>query len=367
MPVIERVAWDHYTAEEIAYRFPKVTLKYGSQVIVMENQWAIFFRDGKAYDVFGPGRHTITSDNVPLLTAALKALRIIGDIFDCEVVFVSNSQFRANFGGTAYSAPSGDIKYQAELGFFGYMLYKVEDAKLFVIEFFGNRGSSTSADVQNYIRGFINERIINEFGSHDIFTVVKSVDATTEKVTLKISDEAARVGLKVIDCVFEGVKIPEEARRFASGLGAQAMVMQYMKETATELKGSEGGGAAAAGLGAGMGLTMPYMMAQQMQQAQAAAQAQQLVICQSCGAKNPVGTKFCGSCGASLAPQAKVVCPKCKAENPAGMKFCGSCGGPLPQQAGAAGPAGSEVTCPKCNTKNPAGTKFCGNCGEKLG
>ncbi|MEM3357222.1 MAG: SPFH domain-containing protein, partial [Candidatus Bathyarchaeia archaeon] len=296
MPVIERVSWDYAGPEDIAYRFPKLTLKYGSQVIVKENQWAVFFRDGKAYDVFGPGRHTISSANIPLLTGALKALGIISDIFDCEVVFVSNSQFRANFGGKAYSAPSGDIKYQAEVGFFGYTLYKVEDPKLFVVEFFGNRGASTSRDVEGYIRGFINERIINEFGNFDIFTLVKNVDATTDKVALKISDEGARVGLKIIDCVFEGVNIPEEARRFASGIGAQAMMMQYMKETAGELKGGEGGGAAAAGVGAGVGLTMPFLMAQQMQQAQAA-QAQQVIICPSCGAKNPVGTKFCGNCG----------------------------------------------------------------------
>jgi membrane protease subunit (stomatin/prohibitin family) len=356
MPIIEKVAWDYAGPEDIAFRFQKLNLKFGSQVIVKENQWGVFFRDGKAYDVFGPGRHTITSANIPLLTAALQKIGLIGDIFDCEVVFVSNSQFRGNFGGNAYSAPSGDIKYQAEIGFFGYLLYKVEDAKLFVVEFFGNRGASTSKDVENYIRGFINERIINEFGNFDIFTLVKNVDVTTDKVALKISDEGARVGLKIIDCVFEGVKIPEEARRFASGVGAQAMAMQYMKETAAELKGAEGGGAAAAGVGAGIGLTMPYMMAQQMQQAQAA-QAQQVIICPSCGTKNPATVKFCGSCGASLAPPAKIVCPHCKAENPANLKFCGSCGKPL---------VANEINCPKCNTKNPAGTKFCGNCGEKL-
>jgi hypothetical protein len=49
-------------------------------------------------------RHTISSNNVPFLTVALKKLGIIGDIFDCEVIYVSNSQFRANFGGQAYSA-----------------------------------------------------------------------------------------------------------------------------------------------------------------------------------------------------------------------------------------------------------------------
>jgi len=343
MPVIERVAWDQAGPEDIAYRFPKLQLKYGSQVIVMENQWAVFFRDGKAYDVFGPGRHTITSDNVPLLTAALEKIGLIGKIFDCEIVYVSNSQMRANFGGTAYSAASGDIKYQAEIGYFGYTLYKVEDAKLFVVEFFGNRGASASKDVENYIRGFINERIINEFGAHDIFELVKSVDGTTDKVSLKISDEAARIGLRIIDAVFEGVKIPEEARRFASGMGQQAMMMQYMKETASELKGSEGGGAAAAGLGAGVGLGMPFILAQQMGQA-GAQMPQQLVVCPSCGSKNPVNTKFCGNCGASLAPPAKRTCP--------------NCGTPMTNPA--------EFVCPKCGTKNPPGTKFCGNCGEKF-
>jgi membrane protease subunit (stomatin/prohibitin family) len=354
MPIIEKVSWDNAGPEDIAYRFQKLDLKFGSQVIVRENQWAVFFRDGKAYDVFGPGRHTITSANIPFLTAALQKLGIIGDIFDCEVVFISNSQFRGNFGGNAYSAPSGDIKYQAEVGFFGYTLYKVEEPKLFVTEFFGNRGASTSKDIENYVRGFINERVINEFGDYDTFTLVKNVDVTTDKVALKISDEGARIGLKIIDCVFEGVTIPEEARRFASGVGAQAMTMQYMKETAAELKGAEGGGAAAAGVGAGIGLTMPFMMAQQMQQGQ----AQQVVVCTSCGSKNPTTVKFCGNCGTSLAPIAKIVCPNCKAENPANLKFCGNCGKSLTVAA--------EVSCPKCNTKNPARTKFCGNCGEKL-
>ena len=121
MPVVEAISWQNATPDQIAVRFPNVSLKFGSQVIVMENQWAVFFRDGKALDVFGPGRHTISSNNIPLLTDLLKSLRLIGDIFECEVIFVSNSQMRANFGGKAYSAPSGQIQYQAEIGFFGYL------------------------------------------------------------------------------------------------------------------------------------------------------------------------------------------------------------------------------------------------------
>jgi membrane protease subunit (stomatin/prohibitin family) len=357
MPLIERVAWDDARPDDIARRFPNLSLKYGSQVIVMENQWAVFFRDGKAYDIFGPGRHTITSANIPLLTGALRALRIIGDIFDCEVIFVSNSQFRGNFGGQAYSAPSGPIAYQAEMGFYGYLLYQVEDPKLFVIEFFGNRGVTSTQDIEKYVRGFVNERVIDEMGHHDISTIVTNLDETTDKIGLIISDEVARIGLKIIDCIFEGVKIPEEARRFASGIGQQAMMMQYMKETASELP--PGGGAAGAGVGAGIGLAMGARLAESMQPSQTTTPqpTQETINCQKCGFQNTTRNKFCGNCGTSLAPTPTMACSKCGAQMPNTMKFCGNCGFALKPES---------VTCAQCGKTSPQGTKFCGDCGTKL-
>src|SRR5512139_3298335 len=105
MEIIEFV--DEY-GNEMVHRVPEAgsgEFKIGSQLIVRENQWAVFFRDGKALDVFGPGRHTISSNNIPILIDWLKKINLIGDIFECEVIFVNNSQLRANFGGTAYSAP----------------------------------------------------------------------------------------------------------------------------------------------------------------------------------------------------------------------------------------------------------------------
>lgn len=351
MPIIEAVSWTGADPNQVAQRFPKVSLKYGSQVIVMENQWAVFFRDGKALDVLGPGRHTITSANIPILTELVKRLGIIGDIFECEVVYVNNSQLRANFGGQAYSAPSGQIAYQAEVSFFGYILYKVEDPKLFVTEFFGNRNASTSQDVENYIKGFIVERIINAFGGYDISSLVRNVDDVTDKTTLIINNEARRAGLTVIDAVFEGVKIPEEARRFASGMGQQAMAMQYAKETAQALPSDSG--AAGAGLGAGIGLGLG---AQMMRGMQPEAAPQRVVVCSSCGAQNPEGNKFCAQCGTGLQPKG-VKCPNCGTENPQGNKFCSNCGKSMTP---------SSITCPKCGSVNQGGQKFCGSCGEKL-
>ena len=115
-----------------------------------------------------------------------------------------------------------------------------------------------------------------------------------------ITDEAARIGLKIVDCVFEGVKIPEEARRFATSMGQQAMAMQYMKETTAELP--EGGGAAAAGIGAGVGIAMGTTIAKGMQAPAQQAPAQQpVVLCQKCGTpyycKTGQKTKVCNKCG----------------------------------------------------------------------
>jgi membrane protease subunit (stomatin/prohibitin family) len=304
---------------------------------------------------------------------------VIGDVFECEVVFVTNSQLRANFGGQAYTAPSGQIAYQAEISFFGYMLYKVEDPKLFVTEFFGNRNASTSQDVENYIRGFIVERVINAFGGFDIQNLVRNVDQVTDKTTLIINDEARRSGITIIDSVFEGVKIPEEARRFASGVGQQAMAMQYAKETASVLPAD--GGSAGAGLGAGLGLSLGAQMMKGMQSDQS---PQRVVVCPSCGGQNSEGNRFCSKCGGSL--QAKgAKCPNCGADNSSSNKFCAECGGSLQVKGlkcpncGAENPPTNKFcaecgkamkpgtsTCPKCGSTNLSGLKFCGNCGEKL-
>ena len=186
--------------------------------------------------------------------------------------------------------------------------------------------------------------------------MVKNVDETTDKVALIIKDEASRIGLKIIDTVFEGLKIPEEARRFATTMGQQAMTMQYMKETTAELpEGS--GGAAGAGVGAGIGIAMGTALGKAMQPSQGGGTPQQVVLCSNCGAQNVAGIKFCGNCGKSLAPMVKIACPKCGAVMPETMKFCGNCGSLMKPE---------KLKCPKCEAENLSTNNFCSGCGNKL-
>ncbi len=322
--IIERVAWDVAAADAIGYRFPNLQVKFGTQVIVRENQKAVFFRDGKAYDVFGAGRHTVSSANIPLLTQYLEKLNLIQQgIFECEVIFVSISQFTAKFGGKAYSAPGATFAYQAEVGYHGQTIYEIDDPKMFVVELFGNKALATSEAVEDYLRDFINQNVQAELGRVDIVMLTQQLPKASEKVNLAVSDIARGLGIKLRNMAFE-VMIPEEARRFAA-MGDRAMTMQYMKETAAELGPGEGGGMAGAGIGMGAGLGMAQMMMGAMQGAPG---AQAMVLCPACRAQNPQTAKFCSSCGGSLAPKpaATVACPKCQAQNPQGAKFCTSCG-----------------------------------------
>lgn len=351
MPLINAIQWRDIDEDSLARRFPEVSLRYGSQLTVMENQWGVFFKDGKALDVFGPGRHTITSKNIPILIDIVQGLGIIGDIFECEVIFVNKSQARVNFGGRAYSAPSGQIQYQAEIGFHGYMIIKIDDPKLFVTEFFGNRQASDTDDVSRFLRGFVVERIMDSFAEHDISSLVRNLNEITDKILTPINEDAENIGIKVLDTLLEGVDIPEEARRFASGMGQQAMAMQYTRETA-EVLPDGGGGAAGAGIGAGLG----FSLGQAMMNASNQPQTQKVKMCPTCGAENPLGNKFCGGCGADMSPKKTVACSNCGGQVPEGNKFCGNCGKPMI----------TEYICKKCGSINPLGNKFCKDCGENL-
>ena len=65
------IEWKNPGAEDVLWRYPNEEITWGAQLIVHEYEVAVFFRDGKSYDVFGAGRHTLTTLNLPLITGLL--------------------------------------------------------------------------------------------------------------------------------------------------------------------------------------------------------------------------------------------------------------------------------------------------------
>ena len=62
------IEWVNAGPDDIVYRYPNENIGWGSQLIVHEYEYAVFFRDGKSYDTLGPGRHMLTTLNLPLIT-----------------------------------------------------------------------------------------------------------------------------------------------------------------------------------------------------------------------------------------------------------------------------------------------------------
>jgi len=313
------IEWKNPGPEDIVWKYPVEDITWGAQLIVREFEAAVFFRDGKAYDVFGPGRHTLTTLNLPLLTGVLR--RIAGyreTPFKASVIYVSTRVFAGKYGTRAQTTEL------APLQVFGAFWFKVSDPSLFVMEVVGGQNAYTTSDVDNYLRGFLNEKLIDELSRYDLLTVFTKLDETSLAAKTAILDAFRRIGLDLTDLRFEGIDTTPEYRDRLFWLkqtraAEEVLRMETVKEAAKELGKSPG-----AALGAGMVLIPQIMTPTGPAPTPAAA----LVICPKCSARVPATSKFCLECGTALTapPTGTTKCPKCGHPVLTTAKFCTECG-----------------------------------------
>jgi membrane protease subunit (stomatin/prohibitin family) len=370
---IEVLQYSDPTGNQIVHRLPETgssDIKLGAQLIVQENQAAVFFRDGKALDTFGPGRHTLTTMNVPLLTKLLSIPFGGTSPFQASVMFVARHTFQDLKWGTKEPIAFRDAELRmVRLRAFGKYSLRVADPQLFVGSVVGTRGIVSTDAIGSFLRDIVVARLNDLLGENlkTIFDLPAYYDELASGVKARVAEDFSKQGLELVDLIISAITPPEEVQKMIderTGMGAIGDMNAYMQFKAAQAlpdAAKQEGGAAGQGMGLGLGIGYGQIMAGAVtghggQQGGGAAQAQ-VIPCPKCGTANPVGGKFCSNCGATLqSPQAESVqCPICHAEIKAGSKFCSSCGQSLVPQP-----------CKNCQTPVQPGAKFCSSCGTAV-
>ncbi len=266
--IFDVVEYPSEMEDEIVHRFPEDTagdFRIGSQVIVRESQIAVFYRDGKALDTFGPGRHTIATANIPLL------INLIGKAFNdrspftAEVFFVSTREFADEKWGT----PQPILVRNPGMGLgvallqgFGTYSYKVADPQQFVAQIVGVTGIYTTKDIEARLRAMLLSKLQDLLGETAQETSVPELIGLVEElgvgVKAKTIDDFKAIGLSLISFYIESLKPSERSAEELRAMGMLDMDTYTQLQAADAMRDAaqnpSGGAGLTAGIGAGMGI-----------------------------------------------------------------------------------------------------------------
>ena len=347
---------EDYKGENVIWRLPR-NIMLNDNVLVREDEYGIFFRDGKALAVFDrPDRYALTTQTLPVLTRIIGAT--VGNVQIGEFFWVQRRELRDKFGTSQPLAFRDNDFGVVQLRIFGQFSYKVTDPMLLITQFAGTKGITKSEEVVEWLKGQIIMVLNDTLGELKTKKQMGVLDMPAylqeiEQLCLgRLTQEVENYGLAVMKFAGLTISMPDEVQEAINKRGAMSALgvnyMQYQSGKAIEnmgigaAQGGEGAGFAMMGAGLGAGASMGSMMMQGMQGGQQPA---------------PFGAAPAAAVGAAAGAAASgAVCPACKAAVPAGAKFCPSCGQKL----------GGAAFCPECGAKIPAGSKFCPECGQKL-
>ncbi|QJC50254.1 zinc-ribbon domain-containing protein [Paenibacillus albicereus] len=348
---IEVIEWLDGTGDMV-YRFPVYdnAIKMGAKLVVRESQAAIFVNEGQIADVFGPGTYTLSTQNLPVLTALRSWKYGFNSPFKADVYFVSTRNFTQLKWGTTNPVLMRDAEFgMVRLRGYGTYALRVGDPALFLKEIFGTQASFSAEAIAGYLKSLIVSGVSDLLGESRIpaIDLAASYDELSQTAAAKLQPRFAGMGLSLTALTVENLSLPEEVEKAVDRRSSMGVVgnldtyLKYQSAEAVREAANNPGGDAGAGIGLGAGMAMGQALGRAL-----------------AGPGEPAGD--------AAAPAASGAGSAARSESPPS--------GSQPARSGE-GPAGGSPAdssaptkkfCSECGQPLASGAKFCSNCGTKV-
>jgi len=269
--LLEVIEWTDDSRDTLSFRFPDEDkeIKNGAQLIVRESQVAQFVYLGEFGDAFGPGKHTLTTDNIPVLTNLKSWKYALESPFKADIYFVVTRLFTGNKWGTANPVMMRDADFGVvRLRAYGTYDFRVIDPKKFLKEVAGTDDHFRLDEFADTMRS----RIVSVFSDALAGSKIPALDVASRygelgAALLPLINPVigAKYGLEMTTFLVENVSVPPEVEQAIdkrSSMAAVGNLNDYVKFQMAQ--GMEKGGGGPGGMAAEMAVGMA--MAQQMMQ-----------------------------------------------------------------------------------------------------
>lgn len=382
------------------WKSPITDFNTGSQLIVGESQEAIFIKNGQVLDTFGPGKYTLETENLPIISKLIKLTTGGVNQFSCDVYFINKvEQLNMKWGTDSrveYIEPT--YNFPLSVGASGEMNLTVKDGKKLLIKVLGNGETLNKQDMISIFKPFLMSKIKPYIAkqmkenSISIFEIDEHLLEFSSGIKELLNGDFDDYGVELSKFMITTFVKPEDDqmyqkfkslhfRKYADVAEAELNQQVELINACTEAQKLVIDSEAQATKRAKEGYT--YQQEKSFEVAHAAASneasGQFTNMGVGLGAMAGVGMQVGGMVGSAInnamnqtnatnqsaptfanAVQSDGVCPKCNAPLVVGAKFCLQCGEKIEQ-------ANAKVFCPSCGNELPAGSKFCMNCGTKIG
>lgn len=199
----------------LVWKHPAKDFNTQSQLIVHESQEAILYKNGQALDLFGPGRHTLTSQNIPLIKKLINMPTGGVSAFHCEVYFINKSISLNRKWGTSSQIQVLDPTFNIPLnaGASGSMEIQIENSRKFLIKVVGTQPNVDTEKLTWYFREKISTQVktylAKIMSEVSYLTINQNLDDISLALHEKLSKDLSFYGVKLVNFYLSTIIIPE--------------------------------------------------------------------------------------------------------------------------------------------------------------